>query len=136
MVYQREITLHGYGRGIHLITNDILSVLPPLPERGLLHLFICHTSAALAVNENAAPDVRHDLEAFFDRSVREREAYYRHTDEGDDDMPAHIKAVLTGPSVTLPVTGGRLNIGRWQGIYLCEFRNTRQDRRIIATILS
>lgn len=136
MVYQREIALHGYGRGIHLITNDILSVLPPLPEQDLLHLFICHTSAALAVNENADPDVRHDLEAFFDRCVREREAYYRHTEEGDDDMPAHIKAVLTGPSVTLPISDGRLNIGRWQGIYLCEFRNTRQTRRIIATLLS
>ena len=109
--------------------------LPPLPAAGLLHLFIKHTSAGLTLNENADPDVRTDLEAIFDRLVREREAYYIHTCEGDDDMPAHAKSTLVGTALTLPVSRGRINLGTWQGIYLCEFRNRAAGRRIVATVV-
>lgn len=131
---QIEITLRPRGRGFHLITDEIVRALPQLPEVGLLHLFIRHTSAALTINENADPDVRLDLESIFDRMVREREPYYRHTYEGADDMPAHAKASIIGPSVTVPVAQGRLNLGTWQGIYLCEFRNHGGARRVVATI--
>ena len=109
--------------------------LPPLPDAGLVHLFIKHTSAGLSINENADPDVRTDLSAIFDRLVRERESYYVHTLEGDDDMPAHAKSTLTGVELTIPVTQGRLNLGTWQGIYLCEFRNRASGRRIVATLI-
>lgn len=102
---------------------------------GLVHLFIKHTSAGLSINENADPDVRTDLSAIFDRLVRERESYYVHTLEGDDDMPAHAKSTLTGVELTIPVTQGRLNLGTWQGIYLCEFRNRASGRRIVATLI-
>lgn len=131
---QIEITLRPCGRGFHLITDEIVRALPQLPAVGLLHLFIKHTSAALTINENADPDVRLDLESIFDRMVREREPYYRHTYEGDDDMPAHAKASIIGPSVTVPITHGRLSLGTWQGIYLCEFRNHGGARRVVATI--
>ena len=106
-----------------------------LPQAGLLNLFIKHTSAALSINENADPDVRTDLESIYNRLVREREPYYFHTFEGDDDMPAHAKSIITGMSLTIPITGGRLNLGTWQGIYLCEFRNHGGPRRIVATII-
>lgn len=106
-----------------------------LPQAGLLNLFIKHTSAALSINENADPDVRTDLESIFNRLVREREPYYCHTFEGYDDMPAHAKSIITGMSLTIPITGGRLNLGTWQGIYLCEFRNHGGPRRIVATII-
>lgn len=109
--------------------------LPALPKTGLLHLFIQHTSAALTINENADPDVRIDMKNIFDRLVREREPYYQHTLEGDDDMPAHAKTSLVGPSVTIPITNGRLALGTWQGIYLCEFRRHGGARRIVATII-
>lgn len=109
--------------------------LPPLPKKGLLHLFIKHTSAALSINENADPDVRTDMESIFNHLVREREAYYEHTLEGADDMPAHAKTTIVGVSLTIPITGGRPNMGIWQGIYLCEFRNNGGGRRIVATIL-
>ena len=102
---------------------------------GLLHLFIKHTSAGLSLNENADPDVQTDMEAIFNRLVKEREPYYRHTCEGDDDMPAHAKSTLTGTSLTIPITNHRLNMGIWQGIYLCEFRNGRERRKIVATII-
>ena len=136
MVSQTEFSLRPRPRGCHLVTDEILAQLPPLPRAGLLHLFLQHTSAALTINENADPDVRNDLGAIFDRLVSEREAYYTHTLEGDDDMPAHAKSTLTGVELTIPVTRGRLNLGTWQGIYLCEFRNRAPGRRIVATIIA
>ena len=135
MIRQIEFTLRPRSRGFHPITDEIEANLPPLPAAGLLHLFIKHTSAGLTLNENADPDVRTDLEAIFDRLVREREAYYIHTYEGDDDMPAHAKSTLVGTALTLPVCRGRINLGTWQGIYLCEFRNRAAGRRIVATVV-
>jgi secondary thiamine-phosphate synthase enzyme len=135
MVAQTEIILTQKSRGFHLITNEILSQLPSLPQAGILHLFIKHTSAALAINENADPDVQSDLAKIFDRLVREREPFYSHTLEGEDDMPAHAKSVIIGTSITIPVTNGRLNTGTWQGIYLCEFRNCGGRRKLIATVI-
>ncbi|MBD5332989.1 MAG: YjbQ family protein [Bacteroides sp.] len=136
MIDQIEITLQARRRGCHLVTGEILRRLPSLPERGLLNLFVKHTSCGLTVNENADPDVRTDLEAILDHIVPERQPYYRHIYEGDDDMPAHAKATLTGPSVTIPITDRRLNLGTWQGIYLCEFRDYGGSRTIVATIYS
>ncbi|WP_308660109.1 secondary thiamine-phosphate synthase enzyme YjbQ [uncultured Alistipes sp.] len=135
MILQTEFTLRPRRRGMHLVTDEIAAQLPELPETGVLHLFLQHTSAALTLNENADPDVRCDLEAVFDRLVREREPYYTHTLEGDDDMPAHVKSTLTGASLMIPVTRRRLNLGTWQGIYLCEFRNGARGRRIVATVI-
>ena len=123
MTAQKEFTLTPRRRGFHLVTEEIIRNLPPLPSAGILHLFIKHTSAGLTINENADPDVQTDMEAIFNRLVKEREPYYQHTCEGDDDMPAHAKATLSGTSLTIPITNGHLNIGIWQGIYLCEFPN-------------
>ncbi len=134
MVYQTEFKLKARSRGCHLVTNEVLSALPPLPKCGILNLFIKHTSAALSINENADPDVRHDLDAALNDIVRERKSYYMHTLEGDDDMPAHIKASLIGCSLSIPITNAKLNMGIWQGIYLCEFRNNASARSIVATI--
>lgn len=131
---QVEFTLNEKRRGFHLVTGEILSHLPALPKVGLLNLFIKHTSAGLTINENADPDVRVDMESIFNRMVKEREPYYQHTLEGDDDMPAHAKSTLVGDSLTIPITNGRLNLGTWQGIYLCEFRNYGGARHIVATI--
>lgn len=135
MVSQREFTLRPRGRGFHLVTDEIVRNLPELPPTGVLHLFIRHTSAGLSINENADPDVQRDLAAIFDRLVRERERYYTHTAEGDDDMPAHAKSTLTGVDLSIPIVGGRLGLGTWQGIYLCEFRDRTAGRRIVATVL-
>lgn len=135
MVDQIEFSLRPLPRGIHLITHEITGRLPALPKAGLLNLLIKHTSAALALNENADPDVRHDLESIFDRLVPENAPYYLHTDEGSDDMPSHAKSVIVGSSLTIPITDGRLNLGTWQGIYLCEFRNHGGFRKIVATII-
>ena len=135
MIQQIEFTLRAYPRGIHLVTGEVMRQLPELPEKGLLHLLIKHTSAALAVNENADPDVRHDLNAIFDRLVPENAPFYLHTDEGPDDMPSHAKSILVGPSLTLPVSRHHLNLGTWQGIYLCEFRDYGGPRKIVATII-
>lgn len=135
MIEQIEFRLRAYPRGVHKITAEIMENLPALPAKGLLNLLIKHTSAALALNENADPDVRRDMASILDRIVPENAPYYTHTDEGPDDMPAHAKAVLVGPSLTLPITGGRLNLGVWQGIYLCEFRNYGGRRSIVATII-
>ena len=132
---QVEFTLRARTRGFHLITDEVVAHLGELPRTGLLHLFIQHTSAALSVNENYDPDVRSDLEKIFSRLVRENEPWYEHTLEGSDDMPAHAKATLVGPSLTIPVTDGRLNLGTWQGIYLCEFRDHGGGRRIVATLM-
>ncbi|HET9719085.1 MAG TPA: secondary thiamine-phosphate synthase enzyme YjbQ [Solirubrobacteraceae bacterium] len=132
---QEEIDLPSRPRGFHLITREVLSALPGIGriKVGILHLLIRHTSASLAVNENASPDVRRDLETWFDRAVPERAEYWTHTLEGSDDMPAHVKAALLGPALTLPVTSGRLNLGTWQGIYLCEHRDRGGPRTIVAT---
>lgn len=135
MAKQYFLTLPAYGKGCHLITGHIASALDHLPQAGLLHVFICHTSAALSINENADPDVRHDLDMALDRVAPERQPFYRHTLEGDDDMPAHIKASLVGPSVTVPIAGGRLCLGTWQGIYLCEFRHGGGSRRLVLTVV-
>ena len=131
---QVEFDLQSRRRGFHLITGEILRNLPPLPEVGLLHLFIKHTSAGLSINENADPDVRMDMESIFNHLVKEREPYYQHTLEGNDDMPAHAKSSIIGTSVTIPITNGKLNLGTWQGIYLCEFRDYGGDRQMVATI--
>ncbi len=136
MVEQVEFTLRPYPRGIHLVTGEVMRQLPPLPEKGLLNLLIKHTSAALALNENADPDVRHDLNMIFDRLVPENAPFYLHTDEGPDDMPSHAKSVIVGSALTLPITDSHLNLGTWQGIYLCEFRDYGGPRRLVATILS
>ncbi|MBQ1700229.1 MAG: YjbQ family protein [Prevotella sp.] len=135
MIEQIEIKLSPRKRGFHLITGEISSLLPTLPKKGLLNLFIKHTSCALAINENADPDVRLDLETIFNKIVPENAPYYMHTLEGSDDMPAHAKSVIVGTSLSIPITNGRLNLGTWQGIYLCEFRNYGGARRIVATII-
>lgn len=134
MWQQIEFRLQERKRGFHLITGEILRNLPALPTVGMLNLFIKHTSAALSVNENADPDVRMDMESIFNRLIKEREPYYRHVLEGDDDMPAHAKSSIVGTSLTIPITNGKLNLGTWQGIYLCEFRDYGGARRIVATI--
>ena len=136
MWLQREIQLPAMPRGFHLVTEDVLDALPELGEIrvGLLHLLIQHTSASLALNENAAPEVRRDFESWFDRAVPEGAPYWTHTLEGEDDMPAHVKAALLGPSLTLPVGDGRLALGTWQGIYLCEHRDQVGPRSLVATV--
>ena len=135
MIRQTTFYISAKRRGCHLVTREILEQLPqPLPETGLLNLYVQHTSCALSINENADPDVRVDMEEILNHLVKEREPYYEHTMEGDDDMPAHAKCSLFGVSLTIPITRGRLNLGTWQGIYLCEFRNYGGSRKIIATI--
>ncbi|MGR8941023.1 MAG: secondary thiamine-phosphate synthase enzyme YjbQ [Gammaproteobacteria bacterium] len=136
MWIQKEFFLAPKKRGFHLVTHEILHEIPELRsiQCGLLHLFIKHTSASLAINENADPTVRQDLESHFNAIVPERAPYYLHDYEGDDDMPAHIKSCLLGSSVTIPLTQGALNLGIWQGIYLCEHRNHGGKRRLVATI--
>lgn len=135
MIRQFEFRLPARPRGCHLVTREILDHLPhPLPKAGLLHLFVKHTSCALSVNENADPAVRRDMEAILNHLVPENEPYYQHTFEGADDMPAHAKSSLFGVSLTLPITNGKLNIGTWQGIYLCEFRDYGGERKIVATL--
>ncbi len=135
MIKQHQFSLSAKRRGCHLITREILDNLPtPLPKVGLLNLFVQHTSCALSINENADPDVRTDMEQILNHLVKENEPYYDHVLEGADDMPAHAKSSLFGVSITIPITNGRLNLGTWQGIYLCEFRNYGGSRRIVATI--
>ncbi len=131
---QIEFELKPRNRGFHLVTREVVEHLGPLPQIGLLNLFIKHTSASLTINENADPDVRRDMEIIFNRLVKEREPYYQHTLEGDDDMPAHAKCSIIGPSLTIPITKGRLNLGTWQGIYLCEHRDCGGSRHLVATI--
>ena len=135
MTRQNTFTLTAKKRGCHLITSEILKNLPsPLPQTGLLNLFVQHTSCALSINENADPDVRSDMAAIMDHMVKENEPYYDHTFEGADDMPAHAKCSLFGVSLTIPISNGRLALGTWQGIYLCEFRNYGGERKIVATV--
>jgi len=133
LITQKEIQLPLFPRGFHIITDIIVRQLS-FPEIGLLNLFIKHTSAGLTVNENFDPTVLDDFETVFNRMVPDNNALYTHIMEGSDDMPAHIKSVLTGNSVTIPITNGKLNLGTWQGIYLCEFRNGSRRRNITATI--
>lgn len=132
---QDSIQLSAKTRGFHLITDEVIQQLSELPKVGILHLFIQHTSAGICINENADPTVLEDLNQWFDQNIRENESYYKHTYEGPDDMPAHIKSILCGTSVQIPITEGRLNLGTWQGIYLGEFRNRGGSRRLLATIM-
>lgn len=136
MWVQKTIQLKARSRGFHLITRDIEHALPELADVsvGLLHVFIQHTSASLTINENADPTVRVDFEEVFSRLVPENQPYYKHNDEGPDDLPAHIKSSLLGPSLTIPVTDGRLALGTWQGIYLCEHRDYGGSRRLVLTL--
>jgi secondary thiamine-phosphate synthase enzyme len=136
MWIQREITLRPRARGFHLITEEVLSQLPELREFniGLMNITIKHTSASLTINENADPSVRADFESHFNSQVPERAAYYTHTYEGDDDMPAHLKSSILGVSHNIPITRGTLNLGIWQGIYLCEHRDHGGSRKIVVTL--
>jgi secondary thiamine-phosphate synthase enzyme len=136
MWVQREIQLDARPRGFHLVTREVLEAIPELQrvEAGLLHLLIQHTSASLALNENASPDVRRDFEAWSNAAVPEDASFWTHTLEGADDMPAHVKAALFGPALTLPVSAGRPALGRWQGIYLCEHRDRGGARTLVATL--
>ena len=135
MTQQIEFRLAAKRRGCHLVTREILDNLPkPLPKVGLLNLFVQHTSCALSINENADPDVRSDMEKIMNHIVKENEPYYDHVLEGSDDMPAHAKSSLFGVSITVPITNGKLNLGTWQGIYLCEFRDYGGSRSVVATI--
>ena len=133
---QKQITLAAKPRGFHLITDEIERQLLDIKsiKIGILHLFIQHTSASLTINENADPSVRTDFESFFNATVRENEAYYTHTYEGSDDMPAHLKGSLLGFSLSIPISNGALALGTWQGIYLCEHRNQGGSRHLVATI--
>ena len=136
MWYQKEILLEKFPRGFHLITNNIISALPKLEEVsvGLLHIYMKHTSASLTINENADCTVRDDLESHFNVMVPENQSYYKHTFEGSDDMPAHIKSSLLGSSLSIPIKDGNLNLGMWQGVYLCAHRNAPHNRKIVITI--
>ena len=133
---RRDIRLAPRARGVHLVTRELVDGLPELAgvRVGLAHLFVRHTSASLALNENASPDVRTDLEEWFGRVVPDGAPYLRHTLEGPDDMPAHVKAVIVGASVTVPVSDGRLDLGVWQGVYLCEHRDHGGPRTVTATV--
>ncbi|HIG64237.1 MAG TPA: YjbQ family protein [Methyloprofundus sp.] len=136
MWIQREFQLAAKSRGFHLITSEVLQAIPEINqiECGLLNLFIKHTSASLTINENADPTVRADFESHFNTFVPERAPYYQHDYEGDDDMPAHLKSSILGVNINMPITQGRLNLGIWQGIYLCEHRNHGASRSVVATI--
>ena len=133
---QIEITLSPFARGFHIITEEILKSIPSLPKAGILFIHIKHTSAGLTLNENADPSVLRDYERYFNRIVPENIPGMEHTIEGPDDMPAHIKASLVGNSVNVPITNGKLNLGIWQGIYLCEFRNSARARNLVITIIA
>jgi secondary thiamine-phosphate synthase enzyme len=135
-IYQTEMRLKPRKRGFHLITDEILNHCSEIEDFkfGFLQIFIKHTSAGLTINENADPTVREDFRSHFDEMVPENKEYYKHTTEGIDDMPAHIKSSLTGPSLQIPITNGSLNMGTWQGIYLCEHRNSGGSRKLVLTI--
>jgi secondary thiamine-phosphate synthase enzyme len=136
MWVQREVRLGARPRGFHLVTEDVLEAVPEIRQMrvGVAHVFIRHTSASLTLNENASPDVRRDFESHFDAAVPEDAPYWTHTLEGPDDMPAHLKASLLGPSVSIPIAGGRLALGTWQGIYLCEHRDRGGGRSVVVTV--
>ena len=134
--FQKEILINQKSRGFHIITNEILKSVPEIKsyEIGLANIFLCHTSASLTINENVSPDVRLDFESHFNLMIPENAPYFKHTLEGSDDMPAHIKSSVLGSSITVPIKNGMLNLGTWQGIYLCEHRNHGGSRKIIVTI--
>ncbi len=136
MWIQKEINLGNYGRGFHLVTEEIEEAIPELRKIkvGMANIFIKHTSASLSLNENADPDVRVDLESHFNKLAPENASHYTHTYEGSDDMPAHIKSTIIGASLSIPVSNGRFNLGTWQGIYLCEHRNRPGSRKVVVTI--
>lgn len=136
-IFQKEIRLKPLSRGFHLITGEIESALTEIREikSGVATIFIKHTSASLAINENADPSVRYDLSAFFDRLVPDGASYFTHTTEGSDDMPAHVKVALTGSSLTIPISSGSMNLGTWQGVYLCEHRDRGGSRRLVVTLM-
>lgn len=134
MIRQFEMSLPPFPKGFHLVTDYILHELKELPTKGLVNIFIKHTSAGLMINENADPSVRTDFFTIMNRLVPEGDPAYVHTDEGEDDMPAHVKSAITGVSLTIPVTGGKLNLGTWQGIFLCEFRNRGGSRKLVVTV--
>ncbi len=136
MIKQYEITLKNYGRGFHIITDEILNKIDDLPDIGIMNVFLKHTSAGLTINENADPSVRVDFENFMNKLIPETGFDYTHIYEGADDMPAHLKSSLIGISINIPITNHRLNLGTWQGIYLCEFRNFAGSRKIIITVYS
>ena len=132
---QLEVQLPSYSRGFHNIDSQIIPLLDDLPKIGLLNVFIKHTSAGILINEGADPSVLKDFNSYFDRLVQENEAYYTHTDEGSDDMPAHIKTALTSTSINVPIKNGKLNLGIWQSFYICEFRNNGGTRNLVLTIM-
>lgn len=136
MMRQIEMTIPAMPRGFHLITEKIQDNISPLPSTGMLNIFIKHTSCGLTINENCDPSVLIDFETSFNLLIKENESHYTHTAEGSDDMPAHIKSTLTGASLTIPITNGKINLGTWQGIYLCEFRTSGNPRNLILTIYS
>lgn len=135
MATQKQFRVGPYSRGFHIITRDVLQQVGSLPESGVFHLHILHTSAGLTINENADPTVRVDFESIFNQLVPENQPFYKHTFEGPDDMPAHVKTSLVGNSISVPIANGKLLLGTWQGIYLCEFRNHGGSRKLVATIL-
>lgn len=134
--YQKEIALKPRERGFHIVTDEVIEQFSEIKniKTGLIHILIKHTSASITLNENYDPDVRTDMEKFFNKAVKENEPWYNHNSEGSDDMPAHIKSTLIGSSLTIPITNGKLNLGTWQGIYLCEHRNHAGSRKIVVTI--
>ena len=136
MIKQFEIKLPSYPKGFHLITQMVTDRISELPDNGLVHILLKHTSAGITLNENADPSVRTDFESFMNKLIPENEPVYTHIFEGADDMPAHLKSSLIGQTLMIPVTNGRLNLGTWQGIYLCEFRNHGGPRRLVITIYS
>jgi len=136
MIQQKEISLSGYKRGFHLITRKIEAAIQELPEKGLLHILVKHTSAGITINENADPTVRTDFEGFINKLIPEDDPVYIHTYEGSDDMPGHLKSSVIGAEITIPITNHRLNLGTWQGIYFCEFRDYGGSRKVVLTILS
>ena len=135
MAQQIDFSLKARRRGFHLITDEIMEHIPQLPKVGLLNLFIQHTSCALSICENWDSSVRSDMESIYNKLIPENQSYYEHTLEGADDMPAHAKSIITGASINIPITNGKLNLGTWQDIYLCEFRNHGGSRHIVATII-
>ena len=136
MIYQKEIVLSNYKRGYHLITDWVMQNLSDLPEYGILNVFVKHTSAGITLNENADPTVRTDFESFINKMIPENDPCYVHVYEGSDDMPAHLKSSVIGASINIPITNYRLNLGTWQGIYFCEFRNYGGRRKLVLTIYS
>jgi secondary thiamine-phosphate synthase enzyme len=136
MIQQKEISLHDYKRGFHLITSIIENSFNELPEKGLLHILVKHTSAGITINENADPSVRRDFGTFLNDLVPETYSRFTHNMEGGDDMPAHLKSSILGQSITIPITNHRLNLGTWQGIYFCEFRNYGGTRKLLLTLYS